>query len=123
MQKFFKQLSILTISAGGVLVLVHFLFNQPVDSWTWLGFAFFVSMTIFLYWLAEKAMSRSHKTFLNFVYGSSLIRFIFSIFFIVIYLIINEVAGRSFIFSFLFLYLLFTSFEIFHLVAKLRSEK
>ena len=50
-------------------------------------------------------------------------RFIFSIFFVVIYLMVNEVRDKIVIVNFLFLYLLFTTFELYHLVTKLRTEK
>jgi len=52
-----------------------------------------------------------------------LIRMFFSIFFITINLIINHVKDKAFILSFMGLYLIFSLFEIFHLVFKLRAEK
>lgn len=121
--KFHKQLILLSAGVFALLWLVHFLLKIEITAWTFGAYFFFLFITFFLNWMAERALNRSHAMFINFVYGTTLIRFIFSIFFIVIYLIINGVAERSFIFSFVFLYLFFTTFEIFHLVSKLRAEK
>jgi uncharacterized membrane protein YagU involved in acid resistance len=51
------------------------------------------------------------------------IRMLFSIIFIAIYLIVSDINSNLFIGYYLFLYLLFTIFEIYHLVHKLRTEK
>ena len=122
-KKFNTQLGILCLVIVSLMILVHWLFHVEIGTWTWIAFGFFSLLTLFLNYLGIRALGKSQKTFLNFLYGSTLIRFIFSIFFIVIYLVINEVIDRPFIFSFLFLYLFFTSFEIYHLVTKLRAEK
>ncbi|MBI1307664.1 MAG: hypothetical protein GC181_13760 [Bacteroidetes bacterium] len=102
---------------------VHALLHKNVNPWSWGALAFFLSLTLFLNWLGDYMMTKGSRTFLNFVYGSTFIRFIFSIFFIVIYLIVNEVVDKYFIFTFGLLYLFYTAFEIFHLVTKLRAEK
>lgn len=95
----------------------------PVSSWTWFSVVFFFSMNMLIQFLSQTSLKGTQKSFVTFVYGSTGLRFIFSIFFIVIYLIISDVMDKFVIGSFLFLYLLYTSFELYHLVSKLRAEK
>ena len=96
---------------------------MPINSWTWGALVFFAALTTLIYYFGMNALNKSQRTFTNAVYGGVGIRFIFSIFFIVIYLVVNELRDKIFIVEFLLLYLLFTMFEIYHLVSKLRTEK
>lgn len=97
--------------------------SKAVSPWCWIALAFFFMLNLLVRFLAETSLKGSQKSFVTFVYGSTGLRFLFSIFFIAIYLIINDVMDKMVVGTFLFLYLLFTSFELYHLVAKLRTEK
>jgi len=124
MVKFFKNLGLLTLVCALCIWCAHqWGFRTNVNPWTWGGLVFFFALTSFIYFIGQNALNKSQRTFTNAVYGSMGLRFIFSVFFIVIYLIVNELRDKIFIAEFLLLYLLFTMFEIYHLVAKLRTEK
>ncbi|MFT5725365.1 MAG: cobalamin biosynthesis protein CobD/CbiB [Bacteroidia bacterium] len=108
---------------AGAMQLIHSAFSVPVSNWSWGAMGFFFGLNLLIHFLSENMAKSSQKSFLTFMYGSIAMRFIFSIFFIVIYLMVNEVRDKIVIVNFLFLYLLFTTFELYHLVAKLRTEK
>ena len=123
MKQFLVRLVILAAIAAVILLGAHHVFDAQVSVWSWAALVFFFLLNLLVFFLSQTALKGSQKSFITFVYGSSGLRFIFSIFFIVIYLIINDVMDKLVVGSFLFLYLLFTSFELYHLVTKLRAEK
>jgi len=108
---------------AGLMLLIHGAFGVAVSVWSWMALGFFFGLNLLTHFLSISMLKSSQKSFLTFMYGSIGLRFIFSIFFVVIYLIVNEVRDRIVIVNFLFLYLLFTTFELYHLVTKLRTEK
>ncbi|MFT7592085.1 MAG: hypothetical protein ACI9UJ_002014 [bacterium] len=113
----------MTIVIAGLMQLIHSAFGQVVSLWSWLAIGFFFALNMLIHFISQTALKSSQKSFLTFMYGSIGLRFIFSIFFIVIYLIVNDIMDKVVIVNFLILYLLFTTFELYHLVAKLRTEK
>ncbi|MFT4522520.1 MAG: hypothetical protein ACI8ZN_001470 [Bacteroidia bacterium] len=123
MKQFLIRWVILIVASIGILVLIHNAADEQIENWTWGAVLFYSLLTLFLYSLSDKLLKSGSKMFITYVYGSTFIRFLFSIFFIIIYLITNDLVSKSFIFSFIGLYLLFTTFEIYHLVVKLRTEK
>ncbi|MCB0734887.1 MAG: hypothetical protein H6608_03935 [Flavobacteriales bacterium] len=123
MNRFVVRLLIMAVLFAAALYALGNYNSAYTGTWSWSALIFFTLLTLFVNWLSERMLNKSQKTFMNFVYGATFLRFIFSIFFIVIYLIVNEVVSKYFIFSFGVFYLFFTSFEIYHLHAKLRAEK
>ncbi len=110
------------ISAIVLLLLKQVPAYNP-GTFIWIAVGFFYLLTFILYAMAMMGLKQSQKTFTVSVLGSMTLRFIFSVLFLVIYLIINPEKNKAFIISFLFLYLFYTIFEIFQLVRKLRPEK
>jgi 4-hydroxybenzoate polyprenyltransferase len=121
---FLLKLTGLTLILSGIIfVLLNNVTAYNPGSFIWIAVAFFYLLTLILYSMAMMGLKRSQKTFTVSVLGSMTLRFIFSVLFLVIYLIINPEKNKAFIISFLFLYLFYTIFEIFQLVRKLRPEK
>jgi 4-hydroxybenzoate polyprenyltransferase len=126
-----KDIISFTLKLTGLTVLISAIvllllkqvpaYNPGTFIWTAVGF--FYLLTFILYAMAMMGLKQSQKTFTVSVLGSMTLRFIFSVLFLVIYLIINPEKNKAFIISFLFLYLFYTIFEIFQLVRKLRPEK
>jgi hypothetical protein len=114
---------VLAIIVAGIMFAIHSAIGRPVSVWSWLAIGFFLALNTIIHFLSQNALKSSQKSFLTFVYGSIGMRFIFSIFFIVIYLIVNDVMDKVVVVNFLILYLLFTTFELYHLVTKLHTEK
>ena len=122
--RFYIYLFILTVVLGAISYTTYSLILERSWSiWSVSALFFFMLLTSLTYFITDMGFRRNSQTFFRGLYGSIGLRFLFSIFFIVIYLIINEVKDKMFIVEFLLFYLFFTMFEIFHLVAKLRSEK
>ncbi|MCB9261258.1 MAG: hypothetical protein H6607_02625 [Flavobacteriales bacterium] len=122
-KKFFPGLIMVTALSIAIIITIHTFMNKPIDVWNWLSLAFFFLLTLGISTFHNRMTTSNNKTFMSLLYGSMGLRFIFSIFFIVIYLIYNEITDKLVVVIFLILYLLFTSFELFHLVTKLRAEK
>lgn len=118
-----RLLALTAICAMGIGALLQWVSIYKPGNWVWIGLSFFFFLTLFLYMIISRSLKSGQRTFSTALFGGMLIRFLFSIFFLVIYLIINKEKNVSFILTFLFLYLLFTIFEIVHLVRKLRLEK
>ena len=121
---FLLKLTLLTAIIGAIIYsLMQYISVYNPGNAIWIALTFFFVLTLVLYRMAMMGLKRSQKTFTISVLGSMTLRFIFSLLFLVIYLIINPEKNKAFIISFLFLYLFYTIFEIFQLVRKLRPEK
>lgn len=130
MSSFYRIALLITACLAVVLWLTHiYILPELFDDerifpvWGSIALIFFLSLTALTHFINMNAIGKSQKTFTNALYGGIVIRFFFSIFFIAIYLIINEVRDKVFIVEFLLFYLIFTMFEMYHIVTKLRSEK
>lgn len=123
LKKFETHLFALTIlMAGIVFLLTEFATWFQTGNIVWAALFFFVFLTWGLYRLAVMSYKTNSKTFTYVVLGSMAIRMIFSIFFIVIYLIFSEERSKVFILSFMLFYILYSMLEILHLVFILRPE-
>ena len=123
MKKYLVRVTILALLAGVLVFGMHRYFEQEVSGWAWASILFYYGLNLLVHFVSQTALNGSQQSFIRFVYGTTGMRFIFSIFFIVIYLIINDVMSKYVIGTFLFSYLLFTTFELHYLVTKLRTEK
>lgn len=117
-----KLVAFTIIVAALIYGVQHFFPDVLKDNMIWAAFGFYTALTFVILWMAREGLKGSNKSFLKVVYGGMMMRLFFSIFFLVIYLIFNEVRDKPFIVGFLILYLLFTIFEIYTLVANLRPD-
>lgn len=123
-KSFTVQLVLITLLiAGAAWLLLQYLPAFKPGVYIWYTIGFFFTLTYSLYHLALMGLNKSQRTFSTAVFGSMTLRFIFSLLFLIICLIISKEKNISFIVSFLLLYLFYTIFEIVHLVRKLRAEK
>lgn len=123
LKSYVSRLILMAVLALAIVFAFHHFTKESMSVWVWAAWGLFMGMNLLVNFLSKSALKGSQTSFINFVYGSTGLRFLFSIFFIVIYLIVNDVMTKYDIGAFLFFYLLFTSFELFHLVTKLRTEK
>lgn len=122
--KFISRLLILGLIVG-ILDIVYFYFtNEPEQVWYWSALLHYLLLGLIIGKRSHKAIANDSNSafFLGIMSGTG-IRMLFSIIFIAIYLIVSDIKSNLFIGYYLFLYLLFTIFEIYHLVHKLRTEK
>lgn len=122
--KFIYRLLLLSASLS-VLTIVYFYFlNPPEQSWYWSALLYFVILGLGVGYRSHKAiLSESNSRFYLGIMTGTGIRVFFSVIFIAIYLIVSDIKSSVYVGYYLFLYLLFTIFEIYQLVHKLRTEK
>lgn len=122
--KFISRLLILGLIVG-LLDIVYFYFtNEPEQVWYWSAILYYLLLGLIIGKRSHKAIANdSNSAFFMGIMSGTGIRMLFSIIFIAIYLIVSDIKSNLFIGYYLFLYLLFTIFEIYHLVHKLRTEK
>ena len=122
--KFISRLLILGLIVG-ILDIVYFYFtNEPEQVWYWSALLYYLLLGLIIGKRSHKAIANdSNSAFFMGIMSGTGIRMLFSIIFIAIYLIVSYIKSTLFIGYYLFLYLLFTIFEIYHLVHKLRTEK
>jgi len=122
--KFISRLLILGLIVG-ILDIVYFYFtNEPEQVWYWSALLYYLLLGLIIGKRSHKAIANdSNSAFFMGIMSGTGIRMLFSIIFIAIYLIVSDIKSNLFIGYYLFLYLLFTIFEIYQLVHKLRTEK
>ncbi len=120
--KFVFKLLILTLILA-VLTFFMFRFIETSEQiWFWGSLAFFFALGVGISAISHRALKASNSAFFRGVMGAIGLRMMLGIFFLAIYLIVSEIKAKEFIVYYLILYLLFTIFEIYQLVAKLRPE-
>lgn len=125
MQKsnFNKNLFLLTAICAVLILAFQLLQNKLVlNSLVWIALIYFFSLTWITFKIANSALGKDNKTFITRIYSAIGIRFIFSIFPLLIYLLFYPVREMPFIISYLLLYFFYTAFEIYYLVVNLRPE-
>ena len=122
--KFISRLLILGLIVG-ILDIVYFYFtNEPEQVWYWSALLYYLLLGLIIGKRSHKAIANdSNSAFFMGIMSGTGIRMLFSIIFIAIYLIVSDIKSNIFVGYYLFLYLLFTIFEIYQLVHKLRTEK
>lgn len=104
----------------GMLEATNWFQNTP---WVWMSLGFFFILTNLVYFLVNNAVTRRNQTFIYAMGGSTALRFILSIGFILAYLQFGGERELGIIVYFMCMYLLYTMFEIYFLITKLRAAK
>ena len=120
---FYQGLIALSVILGGVLAgLKYGMGYYEQGNYIWFALLFFVLLTWFSYSYTLGAKLEKNKLFTSRFFMTMGLRLIFTIIFLVIYLISNPQRDPIFVITFMILYLFYTMFEINHLVSKLRRE-
>ena len=88
----------------------------------WIVFGFLAGITFIAYFVAELGIKRNPETGIMAIMGSIALKMIFSMAFVLIYSLNTKEKGMVFVLNFFSLYLLFTFFEIYCLLRKLRHQ-
>jgi len=122
--KFISRLLILGLLVAVLNILLFYFTNEQEQIWYWSALLYYLLLGLILGKRSHKAIkNNSNSAFFMGIMSGTGIRMLFSIIFIAIYLIASEIKANLFVGYYLFLYLLFTIFEIYQLVHKLRTEK
>ena len=122
--KFILRLLALGLVVGLMNIVLFYFTNELEQIWYWSALLYYLLLGLILGKRSHKAIkNNSNSAFFMGIMSGTGIRMLFSIIFIAIYLIVSEIKANLFVGYYLFLYLLFTIFEIYQLVHKLRTEK
>jgi hypothetical protein len=119
--KFTMRLAAFSAVIALVIKLVQTFYGLLPDA-VWGAYVFFILLTLLIYKLTEMSLKMSVKNSMSITLGAMFFRLFSSFIYLVIYMIINEQRDIPFVAAFMILYLLFTVFEIYHIVANLRPD-
>lgn len=100
-------------------------FVEQIDlgMFAWVMPLFYFALTIASYAMVFFGKDGKQGMFFARMSGAMLMRMFFCVIFIIIYLYFSSVTNIPIVIYFMFLYFIYTSFEIYDLVYKLRAEK
>jgi hypothetical protein len=107
-----------------VFAVIYLVQKYPEEQfWYYGGLLLYFGLGWFIGRLYSSSLEASNSAFYRRVMGATGLRMFFCITYLAIYLIVSDLKSVEFIGFFLIAYLLFTIFEIYQIVAKLRPEK
>ncbi len=126
--RFFTQLSLLTIVVVAILLLLHYFFPEmgAHQNFSWASVALFVTITIVMFFTGWKAVLSTNKNlFINVVLIFMFGKMALSVLLIVLYTKLLEPDTKLFFIPFIIVYLFYTIFETYILskVGKYKPEK
>ena len=122
--KFISRLLALGLVVGLMNIVFFYITNELEQVWYWSALLYYIILGLVIGKRSHNAIAiDSNSAFFLGIMSGTGIRMLFSIIFIAIYLIVSDIKSNMFVGYYLFLYLLFTIFEIYELVHKLRTEK
>jgi len=122
--KFISRLLALGLVVGLMNIVFFYFTNELEQIWYWSALLYYLILGLVIGKRSHNAIANdSNSAFFIGIMSGTGIRMLFSIIFIAIYLIVSDIKSNMFVGYYLFLYLLFTIFEIYQLVHKLRTEK
>ena len=124
MKKFITKLIALTLVVIGLsMVLNNSIAKVNLGMFYWVMPLFYFVLTTISYSLIYLGKSGKQSTFFARVAGGMMLRMFFCVIFIAIYLYFSDVTNIPAVIYFMILYFIYTTFEIYDLVYKLRAEK
>ena len=123
MRKFILKITLFSSLIILVLVGIPSVLPQfEVVPFYYFSVAFFMFLTMLIYYMLNKGLEKDNKKFVFAFYITTIIRLFGSIFFLLIYLLIKGKSSINEAVVFIVLYFLFTGFEIANLFSTLRPE-
>lgn len=109
---------------SAILALIAYLAQEKyaISFLIWAAFVYHALLALVTYYIANSGIKKDNKTFVTRIYGSIGIRFVFSIFPMLIYLLFSNVKEIPWVISYVLLYFFYTSFEIYCIVVNLRPD-
>lgn len=121
--KFYMHLVVLTLLLALVIFgIQNFQQKIVVGNLTWLALIYFFLLTLIIYRISYSALLKKNEIFLGRIYSAIGLRFVFSVFPLILYLMFYPQRQIPFVIAYLFLYFFYTAFEIYYLVVNLRPD-
>jgi len=122
-KKFLLKLIIFTLIISVIVSVFQLVqFKIQLGNLIWPTLAYYALLSFLSYIISSSGIGKDNKTFLFRFYSSIMMRIIFSLFPLGIYLWISSDRNISFIISYILLYFVYTAFEIYFLVVTLRPD-
>jgi hypothetical protein len=112
---------ILVILTSATAIIVSYSQPKWINSYFWMIQGFFGVISILSHLVSQLGIKRKGE-FHTFYMGSMAVRFILSIFFILFSLIYLSDNKITYVANFFILYIVYASFEIYHLLRNLRAD-
>jgi hypothetical protein len=113
--------TILLILTSGIAILFTYVKPEYLSSHFWTIQGFFGVISILSHVIANLGL-KSREEFHTYYLGSMAVRFIFSLFFILFSMVYLSGNKITYVANFFILYILYASFEIYHLLRNLRAD-
>ena len=121
LSNFWFGYTILLILTSGIAITLTYVKPEIISNRFWIIQGFFALISILSHVVSNLGL-KTREQFHTFYLGSMAVRFIFSLFFIlfsIVYLSGNKI---TYVANFFILYILYASFEIYHLLRNLRAD-
>ncbi|HMQ06999.1 MAG TPA: hypothetical protein PKC30_06830 [Saprospiraceae bacterium] len=121
---FFRQWLLVSVLAiTGLVFFSNYLPNVEHMALGWIGFAFFVILSLMIYrWGKKSAQSKDANAFTRLIMYNLMIKLFASVLIVIIYYWIKQPYDKLFILPFVFIYFLFTLFETYFLTKLARQQ-
>jgi hypothetical protein len=115
---FYKQLTFISIPSAIALYLVHQgTVLQPHAPLAWISLAFFIGLSIFMYFVGKKAaLSENKNNFTNAFLIFLMLKLFLCASLMIGYLKMTAPDTKLFVLPFFVLYIIYTTFEVFFLI-------
>ena len=124
LQRFILYYLLFTLLIAGIATALPYLFPETpllIDKF-WVVFAFMVGITFIAYTVAYLGIKRKPEMGVMAIMASFGLKMLFSMGFILVYVLTTPVNRLLFVFNFFSLYFLFSGFEIYALLCNLRHS-
>ena len=120
---FFRKLFLLTPCISCAIGLFQNTQSKVfLANFIWIVLAYFIALTVIVYFISLSGLKKENKTFLTRTYGAMGLRFVFSFFPLLIYIIFTPKMQLAFVLAYMLIYLFFSVFEVLILTVNLRPD-
>lgn len=120
---FLRRLLLLTGLQAVALVMFQKLQQQYIlNNLIWAALIYFALLTVIINRIALSGLHKDSRTFIKRVNGAIGIRLLFSLFPLILYFLFWPETSAVWVLTYLMMYFIFTTFEMYTLVANLRPD-
>ena len=112
MKNYLSSFFIFILLLAGIIFFYVSELNEAEKSLTWLAFIYFSLLTIAFHFGIEKTTKSRPQVFIRYFMAATTIKLLLHLGVIIIYSLFHRDEAVRFIFTFMVMYLLFTTFEV-----------
>jgi hypothetical protein len=124
---FYQQLTLLSAVVMAVILLLgYFPVFKASFNYSIVSLCFFISLSIFIFYLAKSASTSQNKnTFTQLVIGVTVLKMFLVLALIIVFYKGFHLRGNPFLIPFFFVYICFTSFEVYYMtkLGRVKTQK